>query len=191
MSYPQLRPEQLSVIRTVLPGIRQAQIDYNIPIPVDLAQVVIEGTGKVNGQWQWGGSSLYRLANNPFGMRWFRGLTQYPAYNVDTTEMINGVPVVQTGQPFIHFPDISTAIVEHAKLFHTKLYAPALAVANDWQAFATAIMNCGYSTDRPPYCKVPGCLHYAGKLIQIVRLYRFDEPLVLEYYETGILPTGA
>jgi flagellum-specific peptidoglycan hydrolase FlgJ len=159
---------------------------YTIPACISLAQSIIESSAKVKGVWTWGGSSLFRLYNNPFGIKasHFRE-EAYQEHPARTEEVVDGGLQDQEAE-FERYTTLADAFRAHALLL-SKLarYAPAMAVASDWRKFAVSIMNCGYSTDRPELCRQPGCLHYAGKLVNLVNKYRLNDMHALAYYAMG------
>jgi hypothetical protein len=131
-----------------------------VPASVTIAQAILES--------DWGQSRLTRLGNNLFGIK----ASGTAAQSVDvlrmaTWEHLDGADVVVQA-PFKVYDSLEQSIDDHGSFFHrNRRYAPALAVANDAQAFAHAIHDAGYATDPA----------YADKLIGLMdgyNLYRFD-----------------
>jgi len=171
------------------PAIRSA-LGHDLPVAVILAQAILESAGRVNGEWAWGGSRLYRFASNPFGIKISHQLKLegYQEFSVETHEIEHG-KLQEAWATFVKFPTLEAAFAVHARLFtELETYRPALEARHDWRAFARAIMNCGYSTDRPELCRIEGCAHYAGKLEKLVEIYRLDDWKALAGYQAGIAP---
>jgi len=130
----------------------------------------------------------------------------YTEFSAETHEVVHGKLEEQRAL-FRRFPDLESAFRAHAALLlNSPRYKPAMAALRDsglgtrdsqtpnpesrvtnpvWQRFAVAIMNCGYSTDRPELCKQAGCPHYAGKLIKLVNDYRLNDARALAWYASG------
>jgi flagellum-specific peptidoglycan hydrolase FlgJ len=63
---PHLTPQQLQFLLRVTPPALQSQREFEIPACVTLAQTILESATAAG----WGSSSLFRLANNPFGIKY-------------------------------------------------------------------------------------------------------------------------
>ncbi len=173
------------------PGL-YGQEHTGIPACVTMAQAILESG--------WGRSGLFRQANNPFGIKYahidsrLRGgddAPKYGEYTAPTRELIDGRPQVVEAT-FAKYFTLSNAFYEHALLIsELPRYRPAFDARNDWRMFTEKLMECGYSTDRPPLCKVPGCKHYAGRLIQIIEEFNLDDPKALELYAKGPAPAAS
>jgi flagellum-specific peptidoglycan hydrolase FlgJ len=64
---PHLTPQQLQFLLRVAPPALISQGEYEIPACVTIAQAILESATPKFG---WGSSSLFRLANNPFGIKY-------------------------------------------------------------------------------------------------------------------------
>ena len=63
---PHLTLQQLQFLLRVTPSAQQSQTEYEIPACVTLAQAILESATAAG----WGSSVLFRLANNPFGIKY-------------------------------------------------------------------------------------------------------------------------
>lgn len=176
---PGMNDKQREFLKTVAGLALDTERETGIPASITLAQAVLESAGKVMGEWQWGGSELFRLANNPFGIKFTRRAEAkgYKPYEAPTHEYEHGELKPEHDQ-FVRYSSLIAAFEDHADLIRA-LYAPAMLVRRDPEKFANAIMLGGYSTDRPTLCKTPGCPHYAGKLMSLVRQHKLDNYGVL------------
>jgi flagellum-specific peptidoglycan hydrolase FlgJ len=64
---PHLTPQQLQFLLRVTPAALESQRAYRIPACVTIAQAILESA---TPQFGWGSSTLFRLANNPFGIKY-------------------------------------------------------------------------------------------------------------------------
>jgi flagellum-specific peptidoglycan hydrolase FlgJ len=64
---PPLTPQQLQFLLRVTPAALESQRAYEIPACVTIAQAILESATPKFG---WGSSTLFRLANNPFGIKY-------------------------------------------------------------------------------------------------------------------------
>lgn len=182
--------EQENFLRKVSGPALDAERNTGIPACVTVAQSILESAGKINGAWQWGGSSLFRLANNAFGMKDSHFLDQfesaggnYGEFDVKTSEIGPDGQAHEQIAAFAKFFSLKESFFAHSMLLaRLKRYQEAFEVRGDWRQFAVAIMEAGYSTDRPELCKIPGCLHYAGKLIRLIDEYKLSNPATLHYF---------
>ena len=62
-----LAPQQLQFLLRVTPPALRSQREYEIPACVTIAQAILESATPKFG---WGSSTLFRLANNPFGIKY-------------------------------------------------------------------------------------------------------------------------
>ena len=62
-----LTPQQLQFLSRVTSPALESQLRYEVPACVTLAQAILESA---TPQFGWGSSSLFRLANNPFGIKY-------------------------------------------------------------------------------------------------------------------------
>jgi flagellum-specific peptidoglycan hydrolase FlgJ len=63
---PHLTPQQLQFLLRVTPPALQSQREHEVPACVAIAQAILESATAAG----WGSSSLFRLANNPFGIKY-------------------------------------------------------------------------------------------------------------------------
>jgi flagellum-specific peptidoglycan hydrolase FlgJ len=63
---PRLSAQQLQFLLRIAPAALESERVYQIPAAVTLAQAIIESATSAG----WGSSSLFRLANNPFGIKY-------------------------------------------------------------------------------------------------------------------------
>jgi flagellum-specific peptidoglycan hydrolase FlgJ len=77
--------QQIQFLRRVTPSALQSERDFEIPACVTIAQAVLESATPLYG---WGSSRLFRMANNPFGIKasHARGLEQYGHFEAQTME---------------------------------------------------------------------------------------------------------
>jgi flagellum-specific peptidoglycan hydrolase FlgJ len=64
---PLLTPQRLQFLWRVTPPALESQIRYEVPACVTIAQAILESATPHFG---WGSSSLFRVANNPFGIKY-------------------------------------------------------------------------------------------------------------------------
>jgi hypothetical protein len=62
---PHLSPQQLQFLLRVAPGALESEREYQVPACITLAQSILESATTAG----WGSSSLFRIANNPFGIK--------------------------------------------------------------------------------------------------------------------------
>jgi flagellum-specific peptidoglycan hydrolase FlgJ len=168
---PLLTEEETKFLSEVCGPALETERDYGVPASVTVAQAILESAAKgADGRYHWGGSRLYREANNPFGIK-FSHTTGEEPYRSPTTEYVNGVPERELGV-FAHFKDLAAAFRQHAELFKYWRYRAAWAARFHWAKFAVAIRECGYSTDPK----------YASKLMEIVLAYHLNDRGTLEHY---------
>jgi flagellum-specific peptidoglycan hydrolase FlgJ len=180
-----LNTSQLSFLAQVVTPARDSEREYGIPAAVTIAQAIIESTAKVGATWTWGGSTLFWLHNNPFGMKfakWMEAHGATPQFK-ETQEIVQG-EAVTIKDAFAHFPDLATAFRVHALLFRKPHYASAMAAlqsgdaaAAPWLRFAQQLGpdHCGYSTNP----------RYAAMIANFVGQYRLDDPRALDWYASG------
>jgi flagellum-specific peptidoglycan hydrolase FlgJ len=170
-------PQELQFLTRVAPGALQGQRTHQIPACVTIAQSILESATSAG----WGTSSLFRLANNPFGIKYdhFAPLQDYGHFDAATWEVVNGQRQDVVAQ-FQRFPNLTAAFEAHARLLCSKRYEPAFAMRNDWRQFAERLGpktsqldngHCGYSTNP----------QYGAALIKLVDLYHLDDPQVIEW----------
>jgi len=66
-SLSRLTPQQLQFLLRVTPAALQSQREYEVPACVTIAQAILESATPKFG---WGSSVLFRIANNPFGIKY-------------------------------------------------------------------------------------------------------------------------
>ncbi len=114
-----------------------SRLRWNVPTSVTLAQWVVESA------W---GTAIPPDSNNPFGIK---ADADQPAVESPTREVINGNSVTVTAR-FRKFGSLADAFDQHGKLLSTAaVYKPAMAEAQDPDAFADALTGV-YATD-PQY----------------------------------------
>lgn len=152
--------EAQAFITALGPAARAAAKASGVPASVTVAQAALESG--------WGGSRLYLLARNIFGIKatpdWTGGTLALP-----THEVVGGA-VVLVDALWRAYPSYGASIADHtAFLTGNRRYAPAFAHQDDAEAFARAVATAGYSTNP----------RYAETLIQIMRghnLHSLDAP---------------
>jgi flagellum-specific peptidoglycan hydrolase FlgJ len=180
-----LTEQQLEFLRIVTPPALDAEREFGIPSAVTIAQAILESAGRVRGHWEWGASPLFRLANNPFGIKYSDGSpdARYGAHEIATHEFIeNHEQVVVAG--FQHFPTLQEAFRQHALLLRSSRYAPAWRHRGDPRAYAMCLgprtpanpEGCGYATDP----------EYGRKLVDLID--RYELARAAELYSS---PTAA
>jgi len=77
-----LTPQQLQFLLRVSPGAVAGQHEYGIPACVTIAQAILESATAAG----WGSSVLFRLANNPFGIKYchFKSAVERPQSKVES-----------------------------------------------------------------------------------------------------------
>ena len=194
-----LTPRQLQFLLRIVPAARASEREHEIPAPVTIAQAILESATPKLG---WGSSPLFRLANNPFGIKFTHraiGLSghsndpmakspdgpmeDYGHFDAPTWEMVDGRKMEILAQ-FQRFPTLVEAFRAHARLLLSPRYRPAYEVRHDWKQFAERLgpkiserdpLHCGYSTNPS----------YSALLTNLVRAYRLDDPRMLTWLETG------
>lgn len=202
---PHLTSQWLQFLLRVTPPALESQLRYEVPACVTIAQAILESS---TPQFGWGSSSLFRVANNPFGIKYCHraiGGTEKPSadgpvtgspdhpipqdyghFDAQTWEIENGQMKVMIAQ-FQRFPNLAEAFTAHAQLLRAPRHRPAFAVRHDWKQFAERLgpksspldsEHCGYSTNPS----------YSAELIKLVELYRLNDPRALQWYATGVDP---
>jgi flagellar protein FlgJ len=201
---PHLSGTQLSFLLRVTPPALESEREYGIPACITIAQAILESS---TPQFGWGSSSLFRLANNPFGIKYsHRSTVSTPStpstgpqaeqgeedsgfVEASTWEVINGVKEQAPAQ-FQRFSSLAEAFRAHARLLRSPRYRRAYEVRHEWKQFAEKLGpkrsehdpdHCGYSTN-PSYSAI---------LTSLVRVYRLDDPRLLEWLESGKDPGAA
>lgn len=149
---------ELLYFRQAVPAAQAAMRATGVPASITLAQ------GALESGWL---THMPAGSNNAFGIK--ASHLEDPSTYVEamTHEFVRGQETTVT-QPFEKYPTLNDCFVAHAELLSgAARYAPAMAVKSDPPKFATAIMTCGYSTNRPPLATNPP--FYADVLMELVR----------------------
>lgn len=147
----------------VLPA-QLSQSRTRVPTSITIAQAILESG--------WGVSRLAKEANNYFGIKATQATEEY--VELPTTEFAHGVEEHILAR-FAKYSTVALCFIDHAQLLScARRYAPAMAVANNPEKFATALQDCGYSTLEDS----TGQRIYAQRLLQLVQ--EFD----LTQYDT-------
>ena len=175
-----LTHQQLQFLLRVAPLALATEHEFEIPAPVTVALAILESATAAG----WGSSPLFRLANDPFGIRSCHSSAQPTrAFWATTTEIKNGHKVVIEAE-FERFRNLDKAFRAHALLLRGPRYRAAFAVRSDWKKFAERLgpktspldlEHCGYSTNPS----------YSAELIRLIALYRLDDRRALTWYATG------
>lgn len=176
--------EQENFLKLVAGPALESQRRFSIPAGVIVAQAILESAARDQyGLWHWGGSLLFRNANNPFGIKNRELPNDYGEYIVPTNEYGRNdkKPHVVLAS-FEKFKTLDDAFRCHAALlWKSARYAPAMWHAGDWRKFAEALgpktsdhdrEHCGYATDP----------NYGAKLIKLIKQFHLADPLVLSQY---------
>jgi flagellum-specific peptidoglycan hydrolase FlgJ len=144
-------------IASIKPAAKACQANYGVPAAITMAQCILESS------W---GRSMPPGSNNPFGIK-ASHLNDPSSYvEAATTEFEGGV-LEHVQQPFQRYSDLSGAFAAHgALLADNPRYAAAMAMRSDLKRFATVLMACGYSTNRPGLA--PGPTYYDDSLMQLI-----------------------
>jgi len=204
---PHLNPQQLQFLLRVTPAALESEREYGIPACITVAQAILESATPKLG---WGSSSLFRLANNPFGIKYghtgsgdrvigrpgeqekadhqITGSSDHPIqpyghFDASTWEVVDGQKKEMIAE-FQRFPNLAEAFRAHARLLLTPHYRPAYEVRHDWKQFAERLGppqspldrdHCGYATNP----------NYSALLINLVTLYRLNDPRIQQWLATG------
>ena len=169
-----MTPDQQAFIVTTKAAAQEAAQKINLS-PTMIAWLVAITVAQAILESGWGKTSLYILCKNPFGIKFVHldDTEPYTEHDFTTTEYVNGAPVHEI-QAFKSYDTLADAFTDHAALLMLPRYA-SMWLAASLQDCVTQLMMDGYSTDRPPLCQVPGCIHYAGKLMQIINEFELAE----------------
>jgi flagellum-specific peptidoglycan hydrolase FlgJ len=207
-----LTSQRLQFLLRVTPPALESERWHEIPACVTIAQAILESA---TPQFGWGSSSLFRLANNPFGINYYHPATKpsaadcetvefatqsslpfpgqhvaatetYGAFDPATWEIENGRKHVGLAQ-FQRFPSLTEAFAAHAQLLRTPRYRPAYDVRHDWKQFAERLgpKSSPLDTEHCSYSTNPS---YAAELINLIELYRLSDPRALQWFATGMDP---
>ena len=163
-----LTAQQLQFLLRVVPAALASQREYGIPAGVTVAQAILESATAAG----WGSSSLFRLANNPFGIKYCHfgpahGLQpatpipeDYGHFDAQTWEIENGQKKTMVAQ-FQRFPNLTEAFRCHALLLaKSPRYAPAMAAI---RSDIRSPESHGQNTADPAPCS-PDWMKFAERL---------------------------
>ena len=197
--------QQLDFLQIVVPQALEQEALFEIPAAVTIAQAILESATAAG----WGTSDLFKLANNPFGikyshMAWLEaervgpnsvrpaqpGVAvppptpeQYGAYDAVTWEIVNGQKNVIHAE-FQRYPRLEEGFTGHSLLLRAPHYAPAYALRKDWKEFAERLGPKTSPSDSE-HCGYSTNPSYSAELIKIVNLYRLDDKRAQQWYCTG------
>jgi flagellum-specific peptidoglycan hydrolase FlgJ len=166
---------ELKFFKEVIPPSIESWKSSDILPCVTIAQAILESG--------WGRSSLYKLANNPFGIKFSQHaqMEGYKEYIVPTHEGTVGIDDHIETADFVSYPDLNSAFKDHADLLSGPIYTIAYAQRNDWLKFLIALgpkmskhdnLHCGYSTN----------IRYALLLKQLIDQFQLADNLQLDKY---------
>jgi peptidoglycan hydrolase FlgJ len=143
-----------------------------------LSQAILESSGNYNGQWQVGGSTLAREANNYFGIK------ASPSWNGDTYTIqtkeydSNGNPYMTTAD-FRKYDNIGESFKDYVSFLvnNPRYKAAGVFSAKNVQEQAAALQKAGYSTS-PSYATT------------VTSIYDKAKNLITENPKTAIGLTG-
>jgi flagellum-specific peptidoglycan hydrolase FlgJ len=205
-----LLPRQLQFLLRVAPPALESQRAYEIPACITIAQAILESATAFG----WGSSSLFRLANNPFGIKYGHGPVVAPALRVaggskmravdHRTARLSGETLVrdygyfdapawesENGHKkfatahFRRFPNLHEAFRVHAELLRAARYRPAFDVRHDWKQFAERLGPKSSLLDSE-HCGYSTNPSYFAELTTLVDSYQLDDSRAVQWYATGI-----
>jgi|SRR5579862_5315497 len=204
---PRFSPKQLQFLLRVAPSALESERTSEIPACVTMAQAILESATPAG----WGSSILFRLANNPFGIKYEHlgshpptiesssnrtigrpidhtkpgqpTLQQYGHFDAETWEIVNGEKKEMMAQ-FQRFPNLNVAFVAHAQLLCSPHYRDAFEARHDWKQFAERLGPKTSSLDKE-HCGYSTNPSYSAELIKLVELYRLNDARVVEWLATG------
>lgn len=160
---PSLSPQQLQFLLRVIPLALESERTYRVPACVTVAQSILESAGSAG----WGSSLLFRLANNPFGIKYehFPASAQvigpvdrpdgtgrvapsdYGHFDAKTWEIVNGHKTEMLAK-FQRFPNLAEAFRCHALLLaRSPRYRPAMKTVIGGPGISSAKEQQGAPTD--------------------------------------------
>ncbi len=212
-----LSRQQFQFLLRVTPAAIESERQFEIPACITIAQAILESA---TPQFGWGSSSLFRLANNPFGIKYCHFGPEDFARADAAKQQVNpagGMPSpnseapaprqdyghfdaetweIENGQKkyvlaqFQRFPNLTEAFRAHALLLRGPRYKPAFEVRADWKQFAERLGPKTSQLDRD-HCGYSTNPSYSADLICLVNLYRLNDPRALAWYATGEDPGPA
>ena len=86
-----LTSQQLQFLLRVSPSALKGELEYEIPACVTVAQAILESA---TPKWGWGSSVLFRVANNPFGIKYSHGagLVNSQKYGAESSGSLPSAP---------------------------------------------------------------------------------------------------
>ena len=160
---PNLSPQQLQFLLRVIPPALESEQTYRVPACVTVAQCILESASSSG----WGGSLLFRLANNPFGIKYEHfpasdrvigpvdhpdgtgrvASSDYGHFDAKTWEIVNGHKTELIAQ-FQRFPNLAEAFRCHALLLsRSPRYRPAMKTLSGGSAISGVEEHEGAPTD--------------------------------------------
>lgn len=111
LRFPFLTARQLQFLLRVVPPAVETERTFQIPAPVTVAQAILESASSAG----WGSSPLFRLANNPFGIKFEHFGSSDPIVRPTKQKIdagpegqsVNGRIGPSSNQPFIGSPNSS------------------------------------------------------------------------------------
>ena len=91
-----LSSQQLQFLLRVTPSALASQREYEVPACVTVAQAILESATPKFG---WGSSVLFRVANNPFGIKYSHFFTAASSSVVEKVEKVKEVEKSEAGKP--------------------------------------------------------------------------------------------
>ncbi|MGD1154554.1 MAG: glucosaminidase domain-containing protein [Terriglobia bacterium] len=199
--------QQLQFLFQVTPPALESEREYEIPACITLAQAILESA---TPRFGWGSSRLFRLANNPFGIKYSHFSTSSTSSTVPTSSTVGQVEKVEKSKQsnedyghfdaatweiengrkvetlaeFRRFPNLTEAFKAHARLLLTPRYRPAYEARHDWRQFAERLgpKQSEHDADHCGYSTNPS---YSARLITLVETYRLDDRRALDWLASG------
>ena len=209
-----LTSQRLQFLLRVSPPALDSERWHEIPACVTIAQAILESATPKFG---WGSSSLFRLANNPFGIKIkyyspathpsaaycptadsaTRGSPPFPGKQVAAAEAYGAFDAatweIEDGQKmaaladFQRFANLTQAFAAHAQLLRMPRYRPAYDVRHDWKQFAERL-GPKLSPLDTEHCGYSTNPSYSAELIKLIELYRLNDRRALLWLATGVDP---
>ncbi|UQS87139.1 glucosaminidase domain-containing protein [Nicoliella spurrieriana] len=149
----QIKQRRAFVNQVAASSIKVYQNDYHVLPSIVTAQAILES--------DWGNSKLYKVANNPFGIK---GSYKGQSISYDTTEYENGKNITVVAK-FRKYPNLEAAIKDHDESIKTHFIK---------QTNVTSYVKAANLLQKNVYATDP---QYASKLISVIEEYnleRFD-----------------
>ena len=128
-----------------------------------LSQAILESSGNYNGNWQVGGSTLAREANNYFGIKSGPGWNG-DIYTIETKEYDSSGSPYMTNADFRKYNNIGDSFKDYVSfLVNNPRYKKAgVFTAKNVQEQAAALQKAGYSTS-PSYANTVNSIYDKAK----------------------------